>query len=391
MSKTKYFICFALACVAGISCRKEGPAGPESPREAIVFSANVAETKGAKPLNALVDLFEQDFSVSAWYTPDGDTFGANSVSYIQNHCFGTLEQREDGDYSASVWQGVTPGLSGKAADPAYYPLDGSLTFFSYAPYRSDVSGDSDVELIYSPASSITSRMPGYLVGSPLVNFTPSATPSTQIDFVAAAPVLDWRRMGGVVPLDFSEHLTTAVQFHARYSGNMNDDEGVVISRIIIRDVIGSEYLYFTQSGGSLGYAWSSDISPEDGSSSMPKASYVLEADKAELIQEDAYLVKDASKYLNQQINGRLYLLPQVLPDEAQLEITYVIRNKVSGVNLDENVLVYPLVGTADWPMGKTVKYDITIHVAERKDVSITTEIIDWEDAGNTHPDQELIY
>lgn len=382
----KTFLACTIACGVLAACRKESPSGltkPQASDEAIAFSAGTPRTKGAPQLSTLERLAAQHFSVNAWYTPDGDTFGTASLSYIRNHRFGCTDI-----HSYTSWRGVT---SGGMADPVYYPLDGSLSFFCYAPYRADVSGTSDVHFDYEPAQTVTDQLTNYMDGSPLICFTPSASPSSQIDFIAATPVLDVVRGGGPVPLDFTNHLTTDIQFWCKYAGSLNENEGVMISQIVIRDVISSEYLYFTESAGTLGFSWCSTVSPEDDGAVMPVSSYSLSTVTSDLITENPYLSSSEAKHVNNTINGRLYLLPQTLPAGAFLDLTYVVKNTASGGTLDENTVSIPLSGTAAWPMGKTVKYTITIGVAERKDVTLSASIVDWADAGNSHADQELLY
>ena len=382
----KAFLVCTIACGVLAACRKESPSGltkPQASDEAIAFSAGTPWTKGAPQLSTLERLAAQHFSVNAWYTPDGDTFGTASLSYIRNHRFGCTDIP-----SYTSWRGIT---SGGMADPVYYPLDGSLSFFCYAPYRADVSGTSDVHFDYEPAQTVTDQLTNYMDGSPLICFTPSASPSSQIDFIAATPVLDVVRSGGPVPLDFTNHLTTDIQFWCKYTGSLNENEGVMISQMVIRDVISSEYLYFTESAGMLGFSWCSTVSPEDGGAVMPVSSYSLSTVASDLITENPYLSSSEAKHVNNTINGRLYLLPQTLPAGAFLDLTYVVKNTASGGTLDENTVSIPLSGTAAWPMGKTVKYTITIGVAERKDVTLSTSITDWADAGNSHTDQELLY
>lgn len=368
---------FLLALAAALfACRQEVAPAPQVPVE---FSARMPEAKGAPQLSTLERLAAQHFSVSAWYTPEGSSFGTGSRPYIRNHRFGL-----DG----ATWRGITAaGL----ADPVYYPLDGTLSYFCYAPYRADTGTASDICLTFEPDPAVTDRLPGYLPGSPLVCFTPGATPATQIDFIAATPLLDVDRGAGSIALDFTRHLTTDVQFWCKYTGTLEAEEGVVISRIAIRDVIGSEYLYFTERDGVPGHAWCSNVSPVDGGAVMPVASYVLSTGSLDLITEDRYLDSSTAKWVNNTINGRLYLLPQTLPAGACLDVTYVVKNRANDSNLDENVVSLPLSGTPDWPAGKTVRYTITVAVADRQDIGLSVSITDWANAGNTHASQELMY
>ena len=375
--RTEFLLILGIALCAA-SCRKEPSVTPDTGRCPVEFE--VADvTKGMPTLSTLERLAAQDFSVSAFYSPEGEAFGNASSPYVRNHRFGL-----DG----STWRGITRS-GGLAADPIFYPLDGTLSYFCYAPYRADVSDASDVYVNYAPDASVTARMPGYLPGSPLICFTPSANAYNQIDFIAAIPVVDVHRTDGIVPLDFTHHLTTAVQFWFKYTGVVLPGEGVLIDRIEIRNVNSSEYLYFTERNRELGFAWCDDISPVDGSSTLPRTTYTLTNASSALT--NSFLTKTAPIYVNETINGSLYLLPQVLPADAELEIRYLIKDRSNGALIDENVVTVPLFGTPDWPVGKTVRYTFTLDIPNRQIVDVSTDITDWVGSGNTHSPQELMY
>lgn len=403
MKKTIYLIYISLLAMGAASCQKDKSVEtePAPSQEPITFSAQALGTKGKKPLIHLNNLAEQDFSVSAWYTEDNGAFGPDSKAYIVNHRFGTMDNETSDE---TIWQGIFRNperQEEKSIDPVYYPLDGSLSFFSFAPYSENTDASS-IRIIQKPESSITERMPGYLPGSPLIIFTPEEATAKQIDFVAAVPVLDWKKGDGVVPLDFTQHLTTNINFWLKYRGFVNDsEEKVLIKDIKIHNVIGSEYLYFTKNGNTLGYEWSSAVSPEDGTNSMPLKSYSLTIDNLELTN-NAFLPNAEADpiHVNNEVTGRMYLLPQDIPDDdssvfdpdndPHLQITYQILNRQNNEPLEENTLVYDLRGTVDWPKGRTVAYYITIDVAARKVLNIIADIEPWKDADNTH-EQELLY
>lgn len=382
-----------------VSCQKDGTTEPIPSREAIEFSARAIGTKGQLPLTHLDNLAAQDFSISAWYTKGGETFGSQSTAYLVNHRFGTMDNQTSDE---TVWRGIArnPENNEKSPDPVYYPLDGTLSFFSFAPYR-EQSETSDIRFVADPEETVTERLTeyGYLSGSPLIIFTPAESAAKQIDFVAAAPVLDRKKGDGVVPLDFTQHLTTNIQFYCKYQGSVSaGEEKVLIKSIWIHNVIGSEYLFFTKNGEDLGCQWSSKVSP-DGNDSMPLKSYSLTIDNLELTN-GAYLSSTDFIQVNSQVTGRMYLLPQDIPDDKSLvfddtrdpylQITYLVLNRQNEI-VDENILVYDLRGTKDWPQGQTVAYYVTISVAQRKELNITARILDWDNAGNTHEPTELMY
>ena len=405
MKKTIYLICFSLMGMGIISCQKEKmTAGPTPSRDAIVFSTHAPETKGSSPLNSLYDLKDQDFSVSAWYSPNEATFGDGSEkAYLVNHRFGTLDATIS---ERTIWQGVYKVSEiEKKADPVYYPLDGSLSFFCYAPYR-ELSESTDIQLIPNPEGAITSQLTNYLPNSPLIRFTPNAIPSNQFDFVAGEPVLNWEKGDGVVPLDFTKHLTTRLRFYCDYNGSLNDEEKVIVTSIQLANVIGSEYLFFTKDAdGSLGHQWCNDISPEDGSDTMPLVSYQLSSARDELVK-NVYLKKhttnDQFTWINYTQDGRMYVLPQAFPPKEDddsvdedtdpvLYVSYEIHNS-EGAMIEQNNVRYDLRGSLAWEMGKTMAYYITLGVKDRKDLNvISVTIEDWIDSKNQHEPEEILY
>lgn len=403
MKNTIYLICFSLMGLGTISCQKEQMATePASSQDPIVFSAQALQTKGESPLDNLEALMLKDFSVSAWYTPDEKEFGDGSeIPYIANHRFGTL----DGEIAENtIWQGISrDDANAKTPNPVYYPLDGSLSFFCYAPY-SEISESSNIRFINNPEEAITSQLTNYIPNSPLIQFAPAASPSEQIDFVASEPVLNWKKGDGLVSLDFSKHLTTRLLFFCDYNGVLNNEEKIIVKSVQISNVIGSEYLYFTKDNdGVVGHQWCKTISPEDGSTLMPRTSYVLSLDRGELNPE-AYLKKHItnSDYIqvNERQEGRMYVLPQEFgkgegacdgKKDPVLFITYQIKNG-ENKTVEEASLGYDLRGTQEWEIGKTVAYYITLGVNPRKDLIVKTVVIeDWDDAGNTHNPEEILY
>ena len=409
MKKTIYLICFSLLGLgAAISCQKENiKTEPTPSQEPIVFGARTPETKGISPLNSLYDIKDQGFSVSAWYSPNETEFGDGSeTAYIENHRFGTLEAAIT---ESTVWQGVYKVSETEfKADPVYYPLDGSLSFFSFAPYR-ELSETSDILLIPDPEETITSRLTSYLPYSPLIRFTPNAIPSSQFDFVAAEAVLNWEKGDGIVPLDFTKHITTRLQFYCDYTGSLNSEEKIIIKNIQIANVIGSEYLFFTKDAeGNLGHQWCSTISPEDGSDSMPLVSYQLTNDPGNNREElqnvylKAHTTDNPFTWVNNTQDGRMYVLPQVLPPKVEgdpfdrntdpaLYVTYEILNS-EGTMIEQNTARYDLRGSLAWEMGKTTAYYLSIGVKERKDLNvISVQIEDWSDSQNQHEPEEILY
>ena len=229
--------CFLILPLLVFACAKNpAPVAFPVPSGDCVAVSVSGLTKGAAPLVSLEELSRQGFSVSAWYNPEGETFdvpGGTAIKYVGNQRF---------KYVAPLWVGNKP---------LYWPLDGTLTFFCFAPFTESVVLEDPVT-----DAGIAARLPGYLVGSPLLKVTPATEAGSQVDFLCAPPVLDKSRkeMAGSVELDFSAHRMTQVQFSFNETGFVyptgtvpeGDPVAVRVTSITIRNVIGAQYLYFTE-------------------------------------------------------------------------------------------------------------------------------------------------
>ena len=389
------------------------PAASEVP---VAFAVGEPQAKGQAPITTLAALAAQDFSVSAWYSPEGEIFdGVHSVKYFANHRFGYVTSDLAGETTfPNAWQGVAPHAAAGLvnANPVYWPVDGTLSFFCYAPYR---EGDADI-VLEDPVSDagVAARLPDYLPGSPLIRVTPPETAASQFDFLASPALLDRSRHddAGRFPLDFSRHRMTQVEFGFNYSGTLvNDDvlnihEKVRVTSVEIQDVIGSKYLYFTRSSlPSAECDWSGLVSPADPSGDdFPKASYRISSAGGELKTGlDANLPEQGSgTYLTvrkeDNLDGLFFLLPQTIPAGARLVVSYNIVDDYAGVRGSEVVTV-PLCSDPPtdnpaltvWPEGKKVRYLITLKIPNRGFPAMTAKYYDWEDSNNQHPGQELMY
>jgi hypothetical protein len=379
----------------------------------VSFAIGGQPTKGQMPITTLAELATQDFSVSAWYSPDGETFDAeHSVKYIGNHRFGYVTSDLAGETTfPNPWQGVAPHASAGIvyANPVYWPVDGTLSFFCYAPYR---TGDADI-VLEEPVTDagVAARLPDYLPGSPLIRVTPAETAADQADFLAAPALLDRSRKDaeGRFPLDFSQHRMTQVEFWLAYKGTLQSDpsqtqtfEQARVSSIEIRNVVGSKYCYFTETPDrTLGCAWSEAVSPADpadGSAPLPQATYrLVSATGGELKTGlDASLedIEEGGDYrfINDTPTGHLFLLPQTLPADAKLVVNYAILNLHAGTRVTETVTLDLAAGSVtEWPEGKVVRYLLTLDLPERGILGVKTMIIPWEDAGVPYYEQEMLY
>ena len=425
MKSTRLLLAFAALPLLLPACSKV-PAGerrvPAASDVQVAFGLDGA-TKGLSPITSLPVLAQQDFSVSAWYTPEGETFdvpGGTAVPYFTNHRFGYLKGTgEDDSYANHAWRGVRRTSASLSENPVYYPLDGSLSYFCYAPYREAAGGPALPDFTadfpdFAPATDIAlvdpvddadviARLPGYLPGSPLLCVTPAASAAVQADFLAAPPILDKNRTdaGGSVTLDFSKHRMTQVEFAFNYKGtlaNTSDiQESVRVTGITVQGVTGSKYFYFTEDAPyEVGCAWSDAVSPAcpaDVPGYFPVASYTLSAAAGDLKTYSIGGLPEASGNNHETVStprGILYMLPQTHKIGARLEIAYSIVEQ-HGVARASEVVSYELAETPAWPEGKRVVYRITLDIPARGVVGLSAEITDWLDAGNSnHPGGEEV-
>ena len=419
-NKLRNFRTLGVLLLAAVACTREPldvafvPGGglPVASDVPVAFAVGGQPTKGQAPITSLAALAAQDFSVSAWYSPEGEIFdGVHSVKYFANHRFGYVTSDLAGETTfPNAWQGVAPhGTAGLVnANPVYWPVDGTLSFFCYAPYR---EGDADI-VLEDPVSDagVAARLPDYLPGSPLIRVTPPETAASQFDFLASPALLDRSRYdeAGRFPLDFSRHRMTQVEFWFAYKGTLQNDpsqtqtfEQARVSSIEIRDVVGSKYCYFTEAPDrTLGCAWSENVSPADpadAGAELPKATYrLVSATGGELKTGlDASLedIEEGGNYrfINDTPAGHLFLLPQKLPADAKLVVNYAILNLYAGTRVSEVVTLDLASGLTEWPEGKVVRYLLTLDLPERGVVGVKTQIIPWEDAGIPYYEQEMLY
>jgi len=395
------------------ACNKVPAPGtfPQASDQPIEFGVQGdASTKGQAAIVSKSALALTDFGVTAVYSAPGESFGAASINYIENYRFGYVTANVESESAFShAWQGVSPhaDTGPVTAKSVYWPLAGTLSFFSYAPYRADANADPapvpdarDIAL-EAPVtdSGIRSRLPGYLVGSPLVRVTTAASPADQVDFLCAPPLLNRLRSsnGGQFTLDFSQHRMTQVKFGFNYSGVLADPNHhfVQVSSIEIRGVVNSKYLYFTKAG----CVWSDAVSPADKTNpaaAFSTADYRIDTATGGLLSGPSGDVpaRDGGNTNHLVLStdaGTLFLLPQEIPADAELVITYYTGEQ-HGVPLTSDVLTIPLrtANLTAWPMGKQVRYLITLNIPNQHVSGMTAQVYDWESSGNSHTVQELL-
>ena len=379
-----------VACACGKTLTLEEPSVLAVSGEPIAFAVDGQMTKG-DPVTTLAALAAQQFSVSAWYSPDGQAFSApGNTGYLayKNHRFGYVtDDLANQTTFPNPWQGVNaPGNNPEnnnnkvTGNPIGWPFSGTLSFFCYAPYRADaaletppVPDDRDI-VLEDPVTDagIVARLPGYLGDSPLIRVTPAASASAQADLLVAPPLLDKSRFyfAGQSQLDFSRHRMVQVEFWFNQKGFVPDAEKVAVrvTGITLNHIIGSKYLYFTRNAqNETGCAWSDAVSPAapaNPGADFPLTNYGITAAAGELVEADLPERNgntNDNHIASQTQKGMLFLLPQTLPADAEVEVAYALVDG-QGSPVVTGAKTYPLVQPAltAWPEGKRICYKLTL-------------------------------
>ena len=372
------------------SCSKNTPAPfvPVPDESApIEFSETVLpETKGLDPVdNAPEGILWQHFGVFSWWNPRGTVFDAvsNPANFYQHNNHVAPIDPEETVGGFRKWH-CTPS--------AYWPLGCNLSFFAYAPYLMhtqpyEESGEQKTPQLIFPSDD-------YVQGMPRATYTPDVRVTNQVDLCIAAPVFD--RVPSPEPIHFAfKHVMTRIRLFVRLLGDTPDANHFYrIDDAIISGVLGTNSFTYNDTP-DVPVIWDSvDASePREGE-------YHLTVNDQQLISgamgiSDSYSDNDISTYtcVNNEDNGRLYLLPQELTTAAELELAIGFYYQNGGQTRRVSILppfTVSLPASQAWVSSSTVAYLVTVDVSKFVVMDINPLVTPWEDAGNTHPDQ-IIY
>lgn len=228
-------------------------------------------------------------------------------------------KKSDGNIAPRYYMNEVATKQGVVWQPSssiyYWPDNGSLRFLAWAPL--------DAELDESPVK------PSEDVNKTIIKYTVPAELSKQRDLVAAATGYNASPVGGVcapVSLQF-KHLCTAIV--VKTGATMAPG---TIKSVTIKNVRNSGTYDMLSSAWTLTDATANyTVSPDMATSSTTAEGTKLNADDATFM-----------------------LLPQTLGADSQLEVLF--HDNISG---RDRLLTASLNG-AEWPMGKTVTYRLSI-------------------------------
>lgn len=276
-----------------------------------VVAENPAEKKTMTSRGALIkdqSDFYKNFSLSGvCYTGD-----YNEAEVTPNYAF-------DRCYSTET------GLKADDGMPLRWPSGGKVRFFAFAPTRDDFNKNKDGSMLLSGEND---------KGSPKLIYTVPKEVEKQIDLMTVST--DVTTMASTVDLKFT-HALTAIQIKCGDGMLAFTVTGVHICNIHSTGttVIGSNE--WTSQTGTATYSIEKDITL----SAKDNAPDKLHVDKGTPITGT-----DTD-------NLTFLLLPQTLPDDAEMVIT--LKNDETG---DEIELKAPLKGEK-WEAGKIVSYSVS--------------------------------
>lgn len=279
---------------------------------------------------------------------------------------------------------------------AYWPYQGSATFFAYAPYQKnmqpyeDSNGNNVEPMLRFPAAD-------YESGLLRASFSPSTRVTNQADFCIACPQFDKTKENGPINLLF-KHTLTRLRFYVNIKGTKEANSEYLVSDFTLSGIMGTNTFTY-QNNADMPFKWdeATDATKYKGSYQLTHSGSQLTSSWVKFKSESAGDPSiDDYTFINELDNGRLYLLPQTLTENAKVEFSISIY-KSSGENYVLSSVLPPttifLPTTTSWEVGKTISYLITLNYTSEStefiETSITPLITDWTDSGNTPPEHTL--
>lgn len=308
----------AILCIAGLT---ECNMNIDMEGEKIFFDVESVESKGSSIVSASN---METMCVSAY---EGSLFSNSSVV---GNFFKEVEVR----HVASAWITETE---------YYYPFDGYVSFFAFAPFIQDKTVCSSEN---------------YSKGFYSLEYSPPENVTDQVDFCVAKPVLNKTKSAGPVQFQF-QHVLSSVSFSASYEGELQSGLSLKVDELILNGLVSRKILQ--TSDNSPYFFWSSDGSRD--------RSYVLMRSNHQLTGM-ALPLNPASLVLNGDgTDGMLFLLPQKLTGSETLTVKmgwYDGDTKIIGRTLS---LSFP---PGEWTAGEVIKYHLKLQVNQ-----FTLSVDDW--------------
>lgn len=345
---------FILVFLACISCSQHEFDECKDMQTAIsvqfIASENEYVTRGENPLSG-----DRIYSmgVFAGYEEEND-FSSESVAndYINNVRYGRSSTAEP--------------FAGE--DVCYWPFNGKLSFFAYAPYINDA---------YIHAT------PDYEKGFPMMEYMPTPDVVTQNDLCIAKPVLNRLMSTDPIPLSF-HHALSQVVFSANFIGDIPASHMIKVDEIVLYNVIGKKVFSFNDSDD--GFSWQDD----EGCDYDTSYTLTRTHDSNSQIADVGIPKQNGENYQKLDLPaGVMYLVPQSLEKGiAYLKVTYgyyrvtstgdiLVTRVTRKVNLPEDCV---------WESSKRYRFAFSLKEVDHSDIKATVTIEDWQNSGNPTTD-----
>lgn len=331
------------------------------------------DTKGTRPIDDKETLARYGFGVYAGYTQPGVKFGSGSqaANYMKN------TKIEQDPKSPDKWI---------ASNQFYWPINGSLSFFGYAPYFKQQDADANGQSFIIPSKDYKG---GLLRGT----YKPDPNVTTQLDLCLSIPVLDRLSSEGPVPMNF-KHALTRVFFFVNGLGADSDRFRYRVTDIYLKGVVGTNTVTYVMDE-DVPFEWDPirDTTARDGEYHL-----TYNRDQPHLtdswvkVSSDSHEASKMENFvkINSTDNGRLYLLPQELTDDATVQIVltaYTLTGSSWTIISELPPVEYKLPRGAAWEPSKTISYFATIDIPNLCVFDMTAYKTDWEDSGNVFDPQ----
>lgn len=304
MRRFNYSI-LASACLLA-ACSKDTPGMNDAPIPDgfIGFNAHSAETRGTPVMGSGELTGFRTLALrhaGSWNDPDA----SRPASVFMNHI--PVSQGSDGSWNYTPLR--------------YWPSEGNITFFGYAPAAS-TDGMPNRQGLH-----ITTPTDGSV---PVITYTVPTAVADQPDLmVTTVPHQDLNRSnaGGSINMALS-HALTCVGFRATGTGER-------ITEIKVSGVAGSGSVAL----GSSPVAWTIDTGAAASTFTAGVNGDPLDAVSANILNDDGYLM----------------MIPQTLTDQAQVTVTIDDGSKPYEMTFSLNI-----PGSGQWEAGRMVEYTFAV-------------------------------
>ena len=342
MKTSRIYIFPALLCVMAVSCSKEQTAGIPAPSDSpVVFLAGTATEDAArtKSQNAITTESLSSFGLYAgWSSGNFSSSTDKANNYASN-----LQYVKDGSsYTGS-------------SKSCYWPKNGNLSFFAYAPYGASVT----------PPST-------YDKGMLAVEFSVNDNVTNQTDFVIATPVMNQTSSAGSVNLAF-HHTLCQVDFYVNYSGTVPSGYNMIVDKITLSNLVFKDVLTFSDS--SPYFSW--------GGTTSSKKAFSISRNAAEIKYEAVPTQGSNSSGIKVTSElGVMFMIPQsIAADDVTITVDYCwTTSEGATVASFSDSAQLP---AATWQTGRVENYHITIDQRANSQLLIshdsTYAIQAWQD------------